>query len=51
MNKEQGLTNCRNVLQRTKNKGYKIAAMCDKEQRTRPIKLPPCVTTNKEQGL
>jgi hypothetical protein len=24
--------------------------MCDKEQRTRVIKLPPCVTMNKEQG-
>ena len=50
-NKEQGLTNCRNVLQRTKNKGNKIAVMCDKEQRTRAMKVSPCVTKNEEQGL
>jgi hypothetical protein len=50
-NKEQGLTNCHNVLQRTKNKGYKIAAMCDKEQRTRAMLVSPCVTKNEEQGL
>jgi hypothetical protein len=25
--------------------------MCDKEQRTRAMQLPPCVTKNKEQCL
>ena len=48
-NKEQGLTNCRNVLQRTKNKGYIIAVMCEKEQRTRAMKVSPCVTKNEER--
>jgi hypothetical protein len=47
-NKEQGLTSCRNVLQRRKNKGYTIAVMCDKEQRIMTIKLTPCVTKSKE---
>jgi hypothetical protein len=38
-------------LERAKNKGYIITTMCDKEQRTMSIKLTPCVTENKEQGL
>ena len=28
------------MWQRTKNKGYESVAMCDKERRTRAIKLP-----------
>jgi hypothetical protein len=31
------------------NKGYIIAVMCEKEQRTRAMKVSPCVTKNEER--